>query len=137
MRPAINDHRPGCFAYGVRNLTDWQANEGAVMDANTTFHPYGAHETCRHESGKSVWFTRSGYVLAKIDPGPAREEVYVELRGRRYRVIFERSAAMAEGCTWAAPHTSEIREVRPGARPLRPLTILHRNLERLALRRTM
>lgn len=95
----------------VRFWSDWQADEGAAMDAPGTWHPAGSTRgTVLGQGTGSPWIIRSGYVLAPVIP-PAVQQAIVDVDGVRYRARLERCGR--------AQRLAEARAERPGARRLR------------------
>ena len=86
---------------------DWQAEEGAAMDAPSIWHPAGATRATVHLAGTdAAYAVRSGHAYMG-DLDPAVQLVYPEVHGQRYRCRLERG------------RLAEARAQRSGARALR------------------
>lgn len=111
MSTPLRDHawRRGNGLQG-RFWSDWQADEGAAMDAPSTWHPAGSTRGSTFGSAADAWIVRSGYVLAPVTP-PAEQLAIVEVDGVRYRARLERCGR--------TQRLAEARAERPGARRLR------------------
>ena len=101
---------------------DWQADEGAAMDAPTLWHPAGGTRATVHMAGTDAAYAlRSGHTYTG-DLDPAVQFVFPEVRGQRYRCRLERG------------RLAEARAQRAGARRLRSGSTLWYEVETAAWR---
>lgn len=99
---------------------DWQADEGAAMDAPTLWHPAGATRGTVYMGGTDhAYVVRSGHAYG-CDPQPAVQIVFPTVRGQRYHCRLERGRLV------------EVRAQRAGARRLRVRNALWFEIESAA-----
>jgi len=108
----ITDHNPRGGGRGSSRMrgsywNDWQADEGAAMDAPTLWHPAGSTRATVHMADTDAAYAlRSGHAYMG-DMDPAVQLVFPEVRGQRYRCRLERG------------RLAEARAQHAGARRLR------------------
>lgn len=102
--------------------SDWQADEGAAMDAPALWHPAGGMRATVHlQDTDGAYVLRSGYVWTG-DIEPAVQLVFPEVQGQRYR------------CRLESGRLAEARAQRAGARRLRSGSTLWYQVETAAWR---